>query len=1819
MASSLQRQLANLKANASTASTLSKKKRQKAHAVSLIFDPKTASTYDFDSIFQISLEGLKSLEAIDSRFITFEKSLFSETSIAIDRFVQTSEENGAIDKAVESFLSLLAPRVLLQPAIQALEWLVRRFRINELNSELLLVTFLPYYSHPVFVRILDVVATPLPPLFAFLANSKATATVPPKSLIFRALSRDAELFSLISEHVVKQVKTHRDYRTLLSFWASSTIAVIASMKASNVSEESIAEQMLPFVSDIISESKSPEAHTAAYMVTIVLISQCALNNEILEAFAKTIAGTWTKKSFAQGLTTLTQILQFQDADVSEQFRPFDASLWKCLCDKDNVRSVLEEHSKDIRVDRFITAYILSVLEYSTSKIAECLDYLETDMLSQAQKVHIMQHILRAAINHVEDGNLQETLGQELSDRSVSEMFREIIVNAAELERIDLDTLELQLKCSLSHQLFKDASDSAETIMQIDAQSPLTFDQRLVAFNETKITSFLRYISSTEFYNLADLFLQGVYEKKDMYAMFIRNEKLFGGNLDLILTFLMRLWTEQFPVLARVSSLQVFLKTIRHKSDAIDFQGCLLYLFVALSDTSEKVRLLASDCLRYLSQRYERVSKFTEVWGLESIYGSGPETEELKWLAPKEIVLFTSVFVVPRLEETVVDKSYIKLLLSEVVDTSKSADGTTKKKEAHFKASVLAFLCSHLVGSPSYRLKLFLLQSLANTTMVAAPITSLSEPLYASWVANREDATKVMVSEKINIEVFERALVDAIQPGDKDSGVMYLISYLKANISGLTDAASKRIINIWPRLRSNTQAEIVRQLMELELNDSSDIAAFSYMSRLEIDSNIFQSLLSEIDLAGSSQVQSQQPVKRRRRSSSSQNQQSGKLMETLGRNLKRLTLTLELLERNSPETHPSLLKILFNILNDLLLLKMDSSLPVLYTQQVLVDCMLPILKGMQKSKLDPNLVRIDIVVNCIRFSTSPQIQNRFLLLIACLANLSPELVLHSVMPIFTFMGANTIRQDDEFSAHVIQQTISQVVPALASSAFFETDESGNKSSFNTVQLLLSFVNAFHHIPYHRRVKLFSTLVKTVGPDKSLHLVLRLLGKLRSDAVQRGKKNELESLDDFLIVFLNEFALDEQISAISRYISVVNELAVVLSNDDINSIDLSGLSPEKLILFKSDLLEFIRIAISNQGIRFSISDAFEKNFPNDGAVEQLRSDFAIIIEQLLGMIAKSQDRHLVTYRNTTYNLLDDVLNLMPIKDFVNILEKLIAGNENEITIKRGLVLIKQKFESTKSTDTVACNSALRILPAITTVVTAFTNKNTDVVKLGIQAIEILAGKFAMVEADAFFGDVLDLVVAHIDQASDNKSVMISALICLSTISVGLGARMISYLPRIMPIVLSVLKTSISNGDELVIIATFTLLDSLLKRIPMFMASYVKDVFVLYFLSSTSSSVAGYDDPLSVEEARNILLDQILAKIETKQLILSLINSWDDVVDTCDNIAIELYLSTLHRSIEHGSRKAVLADSSRLFNFILIVFDARNNYRDITEDIISIMETKIIEVAMQIILKLNDKAFRPHFVKVVRWTFEENITPNYRRNRQYIFYKFVERMFNTLKSIVTSYYGYIVDNTAELLEQFITIHSKLDIALWESILRSLIAAFSNDQEEFWQAPVRFDRISQPLLAQIALGMCSSDLLQRAIVAFTVSCSSEENHKIINKGILSYMKDMDYSEDNEMDMIDDYPGDDAKIDLTPLRVIKNARKNSGNSASDVKIAAIHTLKSIYERLGEEWLSMLPQLVPIVAELLEDEDENVETEVRKYLVPVIESVLGESLDRYLT
>ena len=126
--------------------------------------------------------------------------------------------------------------------------------------------------------------------------------------------------------------------------------------------------------------------------------------------------------------------------------------------------------------------------------------------------------------------------------------------------------------------------------------------------------------------------------------------------------------------------------------------------------------------------------------------------------------------------------------------------------------------------------------------------------------------------------------------------------------------------------------------------------------------------------------------------------------------------------------------------------------------------------------------------------NPQVQNTALLLVAALASIAPEHVLHSVMPIFTFMGSSLLKKDDDYSAHVVNQAIDQIIPPLVASLRRQKKDVVS----GTADLLSSFAAAFEHMPASRRLDLFEILIQRVGPADSFYAVLAMLANRYPDS-------------------------------------------------------------------------------------------------------------------------------------------------------------------------------------------------------------------------------------------------------------------------------------------------------------------------------------------------------------------------------------------------------------------------------------------------------------------------------------------------------------------------------------------------------------------------------------------------------------------------------------------------------------------------------------------------------------------------------------------------
>jgi len=195
------------------------------------------------------------------------------------------------------------------------------------------------------------------------------------------------------------------------------------------------------------------------------------------------------------------------------------------------------------------------------------------------------------------------------------------------------------------------------------------------------------------------------------------------------------------------------------------------------------------------------------------------------------------------------------------------------------------------------------------------------------------------------------------------------------------------------------------------------------------------------------------------------------------------------------------------------------------------------------------------------------------------------------------------------------------------------------------------------------------------------------------------------------------------------------------------------------------------------------------------------------------------------------------------------------------------------------------------------------------------------------------------------------------------------------------------------------------------------------------------------------------------------------------------------------------------------------------------------------------------------------------------------------------VTSYAGFIIEDSVEILKRS-SPDDEDSMFLWRQVILTLHKTFEHDQDgktlapryldvkslrgksDFYQSPSHFGPISATLLSQLA-NAAKIPLLPElipAIAELAVAADSADHHKAMNSAILPYMR---------------------------------------SESSAVRLAAVQCERALTERMGDEWLALLSEMLPFINEGMEDDDEAAEREVQRWKVD-IEDILGESLDPML-
>ena len=141
---------------------------------SLFLSPKEAAGIDIDQTYDAALNGLITLSQYDSRLSAFRDGILHPSSMSLQRELKTAAENQALDRDISSLLNYLSLYAGEPAAHTIIEYLIRRYRVHELNVDALIRCLIAAHdskvSYPVNMLSFDPPRsyTPLPPSHPFL-------------------------------------------------------------------------------------------------------------------------------------------------------------------------------------------------------------------------------------------------------------------------------------------------------------------------------------------------------------------------------------------------------------------------------------------------------------------------------------------------------------------------------------------------------------------------------------------------------------------------------------------------------------------------------------------------------------------------------------------------------------------------------------------------------------------------------------------------------------------------------------------------------------------------------------------------------------------------------------------------------------------------------------------------------------------------------------------------------------------------------------------------------------------------------------------------------------------------------------------------------------------------------------------------------------------------------------------------------------------------------------------------------------------------------------------------------------------------------------------------------------------------------------------------------------------------------------------------------------------------------------------------------------------------------------------------------------------
>ena len=1286
-----------------------------------------------------------------------------------------------------------------------------------------------------------------------------------------------------------------NYPALISFWAGLITEAVSGIldrtrsgraAVQSENDQALLHRLGPIFAESLVMKKVPSIQIASYMAIAVFVAKGNLEDVAVTAFMEQTVYGWTNDTVRPGLVCLAILAQYRSA------KQMSGKVTKALMRVPDIGSLLVEIGQERRVDKLVNGLCLALVDRLAKKgdprgLATIKAVLSSQVLKEKQIAVIFKSLILSAHrlndDNDEDGALRRELGSTLITLSqITGKSGDIVQSVLEEVKFDIEELEMKLDLSFRSRILPEASKDGDAMAGDQVQAPQDLGlliEELATRSET-LSPCLVAQPGEIFDEFSHLFFSIVSEKSqdtELLAKFEHNPKLYRPTAFKDCTyysFFIRIWCGPYPALARMAALDMVKRRLKvGDAGKTDMQVLLPYCIAALGDPSKRVRQSAADLIAVMTSLYTPpvASKGMVTWGENTLYG---KSQDFELLTPDVVAKVLHLQILPAVEECVMDSNHISAVLRTSIEQGKyqSKPEPSLDKKDHMSQSgrlaLLNFLASHIVNTPLILIKDRLLgtvnevRGVSNTTR-----TQLLLPALQWWASlDESESSKLCATERVDKAVMDTRFVDVVVPNDTQ-GLEFFLEFLRnpdqREKADLIRAVFARIRKMWSSMKPDVKFMAAEQLLEISQEPSSSddksvvsAEAADLLRNVRLTTDILSFFLDSIQ-TGTKMITEPPPNKRRRTSSSTGDR--GLITQVtpeLSQALRKVTFVLQLVENSDPVEHPELLDGLFTALSELQHFRTVVGSELGYLQNLILRsllAMMPTYKTNKKLKIDSSGGYGDLLVNCIQKSSSPVVQNAALLLIASLATTAPNLVLHSVMPIFTFMGTSVLRQSDDYSAHVVSQTIKEVIPPL-----IESLRQGQRSPVaGASDILVSFTTAYEHIPSHRREGLFVALVETLGPRDFLHALISML-------VDRYGASD--ALLQFVVELLNSFSIDIQLESLVKLLDLISDLFkpkpgisfVLLGiTDDGDKKDIQEIALRQLSAFPSFL--------SGKSLKAEVEKLTDRD---DMEASRVRELYSTLLENILVLAdTVKSDKRLHTRCGQS---LSNLLNLLSIGEFIKSVENLLDRPDMGLR-QKVLRALEVRIEQESTADAASRTALLNFLPQLT----AGIRESSDMryKHTAVTCVDKIAEKYGKKDIEAVVAAAITIAGEHcLGQSEERLRVM--ALLCLTSLVDVLQDAIVPVLLTAVPQAVVYLNESLEGEerDEELHVASYGFISSLAEHLPYMLSTHLDRILEV---SNKSASLELDED---ANESRIGCLHLLAKQLDAKEIFSGLDRNWE-----------------------------------------------------------------------------------------------------------------------------------------------------------------------------------------------------------------------------------------------------------------------------------------------------------------------------------------------------